>query len=180
MEDSDSGMAARVDSGRSLAAHGLANGGSGEQMAAPGSSRSNSAPAQIVVYKCKECGRAEVVTSQGRRAISPSTLERLECDARVQAPGAPNRATIPPATRQAVLARDGYRCSIRGCGNTQFLEVHHIRPRSEGGSNKLENLAAICSSCHQLLHEKGLASPLLRLPEEPAQGSRNGKPRSSP
>jgi len=50
----------------------------------------------------------------------------------------------PPANPQAVLARDGYRCSIRGCGNTQFLEVHHIRPRSEGGSNKLDNLAAIC------------------------------------
>jgi 5-methylcytosine-specific restriction endonuclease McrA len=120
------------------------------------------------------------VTSQGRRAVSPSTLERIECDARVQAEGSPNRSTIPPSTRQAVLARDGHRCQIPGCGRTQLLEVHHIRPRREGGSNQPENLLSLCGPCHQLLHEKGLASHLLHLPTMLPPDARRGRLRDQP
>jgi 5-methylcytosine-specific restriction endonuclease McrA len=135
--------------------------------------RVNCRPPEIILYKCKECGGAEVVTSQGRRAVSPSTLARIECDARVQAEGSPNRSTIPPSTRQAVLARDGHRCQIPGCGRTQLLEVHHIRPRREGGSNQPENLVTTCSACHQLLHERGLASPLLSRTEAARPSARD-------
>jgi predicted HNH restriction endonuclease len=33
-----------------------------------------------------------------------------------------------------------------------FLEVHHIKPLSEGGLDMLENACALCPTCHRLLH----------------------------
>jgi len=110
-------------------------------------------PYQIILYKCEECGRAELVTSRGRKPVSRTKREQIECDARVQQPDGKTRASIPPATRRKVLARDGHRCQSPGCGSTQFLEVHHRIPRSQGGSNRPENLVTLYSACHQLHHE---------------------------
>ena len=122
--------------------------------------RVNSCAYQVVLYRCTSCGEAKVVTSHGARPVTRRALERAECDAQVLRPDGSQRSTIPPSVRRAVLIRDGHRCQIRGCGRTQFLEVHHIRPRSEGGSDKPENLTTTCALCHQLLHERGLALPL--------------------
>lgn len=33
-------------------------------------------------------------------------------------------------------------------------EVHHILPLSEGGSNREDNLMALCKSCHSKIHAK--------------------------
>jgi hypothetical protein len=79
----------------------------------------------------------------------------LTCDAHVQWPGKPNRATIKPSVRAAVLARDRHRCATAGCRSTHFLEVHHVQPRSQGGSNRAENLITLCSRCHGFVHEGG-------------------------
>lgn len=32
---------------------------------------------------------------------------------------------------------------------SDHLEIHHIKPRAEGGSNKLRNLIALCPECHR-------------------------------
>lgn len=51
-----------------------------------------------------------------------------------------------------------------GCGRTRFLEVHHLRPRSRGGSNDPDNLVTLCSTCHRHAHERaGVASARLDL-----------------
>lgn len=53
--------------------------------------------------------------------------------------------------KQAARARDGYKC--RCCGKKNYrLEVHHLLPRSRGGSDKLANLITLCSNCHHLAH----------------------------
>ncbi len=31
-------------------------------------------------------------------------------------------------------------------------EVHHIKPKSEGGSDDFENLMSLCHSCHMKMH----------------------------
>ncbi len=56
---------------------------------------------------------------------------------------------ITPRIRALVLARDHFRC--RWCGATGDeikLEVDHILPRSEGGTDSLENLATLCRQCN--------------------------------
>jgi hypothetical protein len=55
--------------------------------------------------------------------------------------------------RMKVLKRDSYRCII--CGqrpaddvNVQ-LNLHHVRPRENGGLTVEKNLISICQTCHQ-------------------------------
>lgn len=60
--------------------------------------------------------------------------------------------------RREVIIRDEYtcqRCGAEGAkeGSAQ-LEVHHITPVSEGGSNHKENLETLCSDCHNSHHAK--------------------------
>ena len=35
---------------------------------------------------------------------------------------------------------------------TRFVDVHHLRPRSEGGKNTLENLITLCTAHHRATH----------------------------
>ena len=53
---------------------------------------------------------------------------------------------LPQPLRQAVLARDGHRCTR--CGSTDALEVDHIQPQSRGGSDDPRNLRVLCRDCH--------------------------------
>jgi len=109
---------------------------------------------QIIVHKCPACERAAVTTSRGERRLAPAQVEALTCDARVRQPGKPNRATVKPSVRAAVLTRDRHRCAAPGCRSTHFLEVHHVKPRSAGGSNRAGNLITLCSRCHRFVHER--------------------------
>jgi len=115
--------------------------------------RSTGPAAQIIVQQCPACERAAVTTSCGEKRVAPAQLAALACDARVQRPGKPNRATIKPSVRAAVLARDRHRCATPGCRSVHFLEVHHVTPRGQGGSNRAENLVTLCSRCHHFVHE---------------------------
>ncbi|MBK8167929.1 MAG: HNH endonuclease [bacterium] len=114
-------------------------------------------PAQVIVHRCPDCAAATVTTAAGERPLAPAQVAALACDATVSEPGRPNRATIPPRTRRAVLARDRHRCTTSGCGATAFLEVHHVVPRSRGGSNVAANLVTLCGRCHAFAHEGGVA-----------------------
>ena len=63
------------------------------------------------------------------------------------------RTTIPLKVRYLVLKRDGERCvkcgaSTKTCPGVT-LEVDHIVPASKGGSDDLDNLQTLCSSCNQ-------------------------------
>ncbi len=109
-------------------------------------------PYQIVIYRCEECGRAKLPDG---RALAPAAAAAAACDCREHAPGRPNRASVPPAQRRAVLTRDGHRCAGLGCENTHFLEIHHRRPREQGGGNAADNLVTLCSACHRLAHQQG-------------------------
>jgi 5-methylcytosine-specific restriction protein A len=61
-----------------------------------------------------------------------------------------------PRVKASILRRDGYRC--RDCGlefrdasgrrERGALEVHHILPRSRGGSDHPLNLITLCKACH--------------------------------
>jgi hypothetical protein len=59
---------------------------------------------------------------------------------------------IPPEdlkrldNRAKTHERDGYRCT--SCGATEALNVHHIIPRREGGTDDLDNLIVLCRKCH--------------------------------
>jgi len=111
-------------------------------------------PYQVVVYQCESCGKAHVPTSQGDRTIDMVALEAMLCDAQICAPGVHKRSAIPPSVRRRVFERDGYRCTVAGCGSTHNLIIHHDDEVTAGGSNDIDNLRTMCGACHRWLHRK--------------------------
>jgi hypothetical protein len=50
-------------------------------------------------------------------------------------------------TKRVAKVKAAFRCCI--C-RKPFVEVHHIMPEAEGGSDALDNAAPLCASCHDL------------------------------
>ena len=103
---------------------------------------------------------AHVVEMPRAHAAPDTTHGGAGADAPLQirenaAPTAPApRATptITPALRRRVVQRDHRACQLPGCRNTLGIEVHHIRPRADGGPNHADNLVCLCSVHHRAIH----------------------------
>ncbi len=109
-------------------------------------------------------GEAGVTISGGPR-VGPDTLDRILCEGSVevmidQGSGrspvvSPTRGVIPPKIRRFVLLRDRG-CTIDGCTSRYRLQVHHIVPRSQGGTHDVENLTTLCWWHHHIaIHNRG-------------------------
>lgn len=58
--------------------------------------------------------------------------------------------------RYFVFARDNYTCQCCGKSKGKILQTHHIIYRSNGGTNRVDNLITICTDCHTPEnHKKG-------------------------
>ena len=52
-----------------------------------------------------------------------------------------------------ILHRDNYACkSSQKCKHNKKLQVHHIIPKSQGGSDAPDNLITLCVDCHVAVH----------------------------
>lgn len=57
--------------------------------------------------------------------------------------------------RAYVLWRDHHQCrACHGKSGDPILTVHHIRPRSDGGSDRPANLITLCKTCHHRHHHE--------------------------
>lgn len=59
--------------------------------------------------------------------------------------------------REAVFARDGYKCLCCGksaIGDGAILRIHHVGFRTGDRSNRLSNLASVCEKCHSPKNHK--------------------------
>jgi len=66
------------------------------------------------------------------------------------------------AKREDILKRDGFTCG--NCGENAIktgtqLHVHHIVPRSKGGTHKPSNLKTLCERCHKAVHSSNTKAP---------------------
>ncbi len=50
--------------------------------------------------------------------------------------------------RYFVFARDNYTCQVCGKSKGKILQTHHIVYRSNGGTNRADNLITVCADCH--------------------------------
>ena len=72
-----------------------------------------------------------------------------------------HRVTIKNPTaaqKHAVNNRTKGRCTFKDekghrCNSDRWVDIHHIKPRSEGGTNDPENLTTLCSFHHDLVHQ---------------------------
>lgn len=58
--------------------------------------------------------------------------------------------------RYFVFARDDYICQVCGKSKDKILQTHHIIYRSNGGTDRVDNLITVCTDCHTSAnHKKG-------------------------
>ena len=60
-------------------------------------------------------------------------------------------AALSPKVTRSIRLRDGH-CRWPGCDMRTGLEIHHLVPRSAGGTDDIANLAAVCTVAHH--HEQ--------------------------
>lgn len=70
------------------------------------------------------------------------------------------RRRVASVSRRAVFARDDYRCQYCGEGADS---IDHVVPRSRGGSDDWDNLAAACRSCNSAKRNRTPAEAGMRL-----------------
>lgn len=92
---------------------------------------------------------------------------------------APRRAAIPKHTEKLIYQQANSRCPFCECDEISLLDIHHIVPRSEGGSNEPSNLILSCKNCHARIHsgsisqdevhrvKKSLGAVIYRMPGAP-------------
>lgn len=88
-----------------------------------------------------------------RQSPSPKTAKKSEPIRQAKSMSAetekPSRY-IPAAIRVDILSRDGYKCVFCGRSSQETsLEIDHIFPFSQGGSNKPDNLQTLCIDCNR-------------------------------
>jgi hypothetical protein len=59
-------------------------------------------------------------------------------------------ANITNETRKAVYRRENFRCAL--CDGEAGLQIHHVIPRGQGGTDFPHNLIALCWRCHATAH----------------------------
>jgi 5-methylcytosine-specific restriction endonuclease McrA len=130
---------------------------------------------QMELTVCERCQRAtqtaqgeslEVATEvaamarcDGQRLASASSKDpHVGVDRHEDAAGRKRRRSlrakqdVPPGVRRQVLRRDRHRCQIPGCTHANFVDVHHIRTREDGGGHDAENLLTLCGAHHRACH----------------------------
>ena len=92
--------------------------------------------------------------------LPPNVLEQLACNAKFTGliydrEGRPiwrthSVRTATKAQRQILFARYGgcFHCAA----HPALCQIHHIRPVSQGGSTRLDNMVPVCWDCHQKIH----------------------------
>lgn len=56
--------------------------------------------------------------------------------------------------RYFVFARDNYTCQCCGKSKDKILHTHHILYKSQGGTDRADNLITVCSDCHTTENHK--------------------------
>jgi hypothetical protein len=63
-----------------------------------------------------------------------------------------SRTAVPHDVAVAVLAEAGYRCAVPTCRTILAIDPHYIIEISEGSGYVVDNLLALCPTCHSLFH----------------------------
>jgi hypothetical protein len=108
-------------------------------------------PRPLLVVQVPLRGPAELVPGV---ALPDAMVEALRANAGIEPvlvddAGAPvavgaRSSSLSPKIVRAIVLRDRH-CRVGGCERTDGLQIHHLVPRSHGGTDEPSNLAAVCA-----------------------------------
>ena len=116
----------------------------------------------VVAHVDDETGKLVAELAGGDR-LPRAVLEEIACNAKFTGvvydrEGKPiwrthSVRTATEAQRQILIAQYG---GCFHCGaNPAMCQIHHIKPVSQGGSTRLDNMVPVCWDCHQKIHHHG-------------------------
>jgi hypothetical protein len=111
---------------------------------------------QIQMTLCESCGRASQDGGGLEVPVEATIGELAQCDAQRLRDDERAAQDIPPATRREVVRRHHNRCAVDGCRHATWTDVHHVTPRSEGGTHDPDGLVLLCSVHHKAVHRGAL------------------------
>ena len=90
-----------------------------------------------------------VVVTQG--PIDPKAERQL---AEMLNPYLPKVPKVPTPAQTKAKCPECQACNYRPRPSlrSRSLNVHHVRPRAEGGTDHPDNLLVLCARCHQIAH----------------------------
>ncbi len=59
---------------------------------------------------------------------------------------------ISKAIKRKIETYWNSQCAI--CGNMDFLEFHHMIPKTAGGTDDYDNIILLCACCHSKIHNR--------------------------
>ncbi len=59
---------------------------------------------------------------------------------------------VSKATKRKVAEFWGNCCAV--CGNTDYLEYHHLIEKINGGTDDFDNIILLCARCHAIIHNR--------------------------
>lgn len=71
-----------------------------------------------------------------------------------------DRPALSADIRRAIEVEAGHACSVKGCNEHSYLEIHHINENRE--DNTFENLILLCDKHHKMAHAKIIDRKALR------------------
>jgi 5-methylcytosine-specific restriction endonuclease McrA len=102
------------------------------------------------IYVCESCGKFFSSSKRFRNG------RKIHCDDCIQKRKHSKEGLVSPLdcskrTVTKIIKRAKKGCSI--CGwNESTCDIHHIIPRSKGGSDDSTNLIIVCPNCHRVIH----------------------------
>ena len=110
-------------------------------------------PKQIIYYHyiCEKCGKEfESTKIKNGRHIHCNNCKRKVVHFQ-DVNSLTSIADCSKRTITKILERANKGCSI--CGwNESTCDIHHIIPKSQGGTNEHNNLIIVCPNCHRIIH----------------------------
>ena len=116
----------------------------------------------VVAHLDADSSKLVAETPEGQR-LPDSVLEEFACNAKFTGllydhDGKPiwrahSVRSATKAQRQILFARYGgcFHCAA----HPAMCQIHHIKPVSQGGTTKLDNMVPVCWDCHQRIHRNG-------------------------
>jgi len=88
--------------------------------------------------------KAKRTVSKPRKCSAPQNLPQV-------------RRNLSNSIKHQVNLRDGRKCHYKDklgntCDGSRFLDLHHVKPLSKGGTDEPSNLLTVCKFHHQVLH----------------------------